>query len=221
MDTLEKFLKRFRSTSHKGKLAPIAFIGHGNPMNAIEDNSFSRTWRYIGQQIPKPKAIVVISAHWQTEGTWITAMENPKTIHDYYGFPTEMYQQNYPAAGEPGIAKIISENSSEIFSKDYDWGLDHGTWSVLKPMFPEADIPVVQVSLDISKSADGHFKLAKELMILRTEGIMVIGSGNIVHNLSMMKFSENAYDWAIEFDEKVKERINLRNFLDLVNLTRT
>ena len=216
MDPLHEFIKRFKSNHYNESLAPVAFIGHGNPTNAIEDNSFSRTWKTIGKQIPKPKAIVVISAHWQTNGTWITAMENPRTIHDFYGFPPPMYYQQYPAPGDPVLTNAIVEQNPAIFSKDFDWGFDHGTWSVLKPMFPDADIPTIQISLDHTKSAEHHFDLAKKLMILRSRGVMILGSGNIVHNLSLVKFSDDAYDWAIEFDETVRDKIDQRNFADLI-----
>ena len=184
---------------------PLMFVGHGNPMNAILDNSFSRTWKEIGKKLPRPKAILSISAHWITRNaTKVTAMERPETIHDFGGFPEELYAQQYPAPGSPQFARETqSLVATPELGLDYDWGLDHGTWSVLKPMFPLADIPVYQLSLDYSRPPQFHYDLGQELKPLRVKGVLIIGSGNIVHNLAMMRWEGKPYDWAIEFDEKI------------------
>jgi 4,5-DOPA dioxygenase extradiol len=216
MDDIYQFLKRFDVPVSDAKSTPLMFVGHGNPMNAIQDNEFSRAWKKIGQQLPSVRAIIIISAHWQTKGTWITAMEKPKTIHDFYGFPKEMYEQQYPAPGSPELATEIFSSKNEEISLDQSWGLDHGAWSVLKPMFPEANIPVLQLSLDSTKSPVYHFRLAKILKEYRNKGVLIIGSGNIVHNLSMIQFSSTAYDWAIEFDHQVKSIIDSRNLNSLI-----
>jgi len=187
---------------------PAIFVGHGSPMNAIEDNEFSRQWADIGRRIPKPEAIVCISAHWETKGTMITAMEQPKTIYDFIGFPQALYEIKYPAKGAPELANFIKAmvRQTPVYS-DLGWGLDHGTWSVLCRMFPDADIPVLQLSLDFSKEPAFHYDLAKELKPLRSKGILILGSGNIVHNLRMMVWQDQAYSWAVEFDDTVKHLI--------------
>ena len=218
MQTILQFLKSLKEKPERSGHSPLLFVGHGNPMNAIEDNHFRRTWEKIGKEIPQPEAILVISAHWQTRGSWVTAMENPRTIHDFYGFPQELYEQKYPSPGNPELASMISGMMPDKkIGLNSDWGLDHGTWSVLKPMFPKADIPVVQLSLDAEQPPEYHFMLAKNLEYLRKSGVMIIGSGNIVHNLSLMKFSPEAYDWAIEFDDKVKSLIDLRDYQPLID----
>lgn len=187
---------------------PVLFVGHGSPMNAIEDNKYSRGWSELGENLPKPRAILCVSAHWVTQGTEITAMENPRTIYDFYGFPKELYEVEYPAKGSPELAEQVIEliKGTEI-EKNYDWGLDHGTWSILHRMFPDADIPVVQLSLNDSMTPQEHYNLAKELAPLREMGIMIISSGNVVHNLGMMSFEIKAYDWAIEFNNFIKGAI--------------
>jgi 4,5-DOPA dioxygenase extradiol len=184
---------------------PLMFVGHGNPMNAILDNSFSRTWKEIGKKLPRPNAILSISAHWITrDGTKVTAMEKPKTIHDFGGFPEELYAQQYSAPGSPQFAQETRQLvASPEIELDYQWGLDHGTWSVLKPMFPLADIPVYQMSLDYRQPPRFHFDLGRQLQKLREKGVLIIGSGNIVHNLAAMKWNAEPYDWAIEFDKKI------------------
>jgi len=189
-------------------ILPILFVGHGNPMNAIEDNEFSQAWIKTGSQLPRPKAILCISAHWETVGTRITAMPQPKTIHDFYGFPPELFAVRYPAPGSPQLAEDIHTmlKSSDI-RLDQDWGLDHGTWSVLVRMFPNADIPVLQLSLDRAKSTQEHYELGKSLKTLREQGVLIIGSGNIVHNLGLVVWEDTAFDWALEFDGKIKEWI--------------
>lgn len=192
---------------------PLLFVGHGNPMNAILDNSYSRTWKEIGEKLPKPKAILSISAHWITQnGTKVTAMEKPETIHDFGGFPEELYQQQYPAPGSPEFAEETRKMiTSDPVSLDYEWGLDHGTWSVLHPMFPLADIPVYQLSIDYNKPPQFHFDLGRQIKALREKGVLILGSGNIVHNLRRMRYGEKPFDWAVEFDEKMRDALIERN----------
>lgn len=208
-------LKQFSSTDRM----PAMFIGHGSPMNAIVKNKFNRTWREIGSQLPKPKAILSISAHWLTPGeTRVTAMESPATIHDFYGFPEELYHQYYNAPGSPQFAnKTIEIVRKAHLKKDYEWGLDHGTWSVLIQMFPEADIPVYQLSLDYSRPPEEHFEMAKDLQSLRDRGVLIIGSGNMVHNLQKMRMNAQPFNWAVEFDNKITGYISDRNFNQAVN----
>jgi len=189
---------------------PVLFVGHGSPMNALEDNEFTKTWKKLGEEIPKPKAILYISAHWETPGSQVTAAENPPTIHDFGGFPCELYTITYPVKGNPNLAKTICEKVERI-TLNYDWGLDHGSWSVLKFMYPKADIPVIQLSLDIHKTATEHYALAKQLNYLREKGILIVGSGNMVHNLRLVDWSGNnentGFDWAIEANEIFKALI--------------
>lgn len=196
---------------------PALFIGHGSPMNAIEANEFSQSWIEIGQSLPKPQAIVCISAHWETSGSKVTAMEKPRTIHDFSGFPQALFHVDYPAAGSPALAKLIQQIPTSEVQPDVNWGLDHGAWSVLIRMFPEADIPVVQLSLDQNKSPKEHYELGQKLTSLRNRGVLIIGSGNIVHNLGMMRWEDVAYDWATEFDEGLKKRILSRDHLSIIN----
>ena len=200
---------------------PVIFIGHGNPMNAIAKNAFTASLNKLGEKIPKPKAVLCISAHWMSEGTWVTHMPQPKTIHDFYGFPKELFDVEYPAPGSPEIAELIKDTipRSRIHLDDELWGLDHGTWSVLRHLYPNADVPVIQLSLYMENTAEYHFELGKNLRKFRDQGILIVGSGNIVHNLQTLKWEEGAkpYDWAIEFDEWVKEKIVARDFVSLVN----
>ena len=187
---------------------PIMFVGHGSPMNAIEDNEFSRAWIAMGKTLPRPKAIICISAHWETTGTQITAMDKPRTIYDFYGFPPELYEMVYPAPGSPELVRRVQDLIGvDMVSSNLSWGLDHGTWSVLARMFPKADVPVIQLSLDVTKNAQAHYDLGRNLQPLRDEGILIIGSGNIVHNLRLVVFDETAFDWAVEFDRKVMQWI--------------
>jgi len=187
---------------------PVLFVGHGSPMNAIEDNEFSRAWIAVGKALPRPKAILCVSAHWETRGTQVTAMEKPRTIYDFYGFPPELYAMTYPASGSPELARRVRDLvGTDGITPDLSWGLDHGTWSVLSRLFPEADVPVIQLSLDVTKNAQAHYDLGRQLQPLRSEGILIIGSGNIVHNLRMVVFEDTAYDWAVKFDRKVKQWI--------------
>jgi len=187
---------------------PALFIGHGSPMNAVEDNEFSRAWSKAGRSLPRPKAILCISAHWETKGTQVTAMEKPKTIYDFYGFPPELYAVQYPAAGSPNLARRIQELVKPVeVVQDLSWGLDHGAWSVLCRLFPQADVPVVQLSLDRSISPQAHYDLGQQLGALRKEGILIVGSGNVVHNLGRIAWEDTALDWANEFDDAVRNWI--------------
>lgn len=198
---------------------PVIFFAHGSPMNAIEDNSFTQTLKKIGKGLPKPKAILCISAHWMTKGhTAVLEMSEPRTIHDFYGFPEELYECQYPAPGNPEVARMIRSGIDEptiLADKDH-WGFDHGTWSVLLHTHPKADIPVVQISMDMTKPASFHYEMGKKLRFLRRQGVMIIGSGNIVHNLRHV-YPEGTpvVDWARNFDEWVKERLLTRDFAPL------
>jgi 4,5-DOPA dioxygenase extradiol len=222
MTSLQPFYDWSKELKEEDIKLPTLFIGHGSPMNGIENNEFSQTWKNFGKEIPKPKAVLVISAHWLTNGTKITAMENPKTIHDFGGFPKELFEVQYPAKGNPELAlatqKLITSTPVEL---DHDWGLDHGTWTVVKHMYPDADIPVLQLSIDYNKPAQYHFDLAKQLASLRKKGVLIIGSGNMVHNLRMIawdKLNENnyGYDWAIEMNSIFKDKIASGDFKSLI-----
>lgn len=187
---------------------PVLFVGHGNPMNAIEENEFSQAWSAAGKSLPTPKAILCVSAHWETAGSKVTAMEKPRTIHDFYGFPHELFEVDYPAAGSPDLAQTVRRviTLAEI-KPDLAWGLDHGTWSVLRRMFPLADVPVVQLSLDRTKPFEYHYQLGNQLKELREEGVLIMGSGNLVHNLRTVVFEDVAFDWALDYDRKVSQWI--------------
>ncbi len=204
---------------HEYKM-PVLFVGHGSPMNAIEDNEFSKNWNSVENEIVKPKAVLCISAHWETKGTFVTAMKRPKTIHDFYGFPNELFEVEYPAPGSPELAeeikKIITKTNAEL---DNQWGLDHGTWSVLKHFYSEANIPVIQLSIDYTKPPEWHYELGKELSSLRNKGVLIIGSGNMVHNLRMLDWhnTEKGYDWAEEMNERFKLLILNGNHKELID----
>ncbi len=209
----------------KGRM-PALFIGHGSPMNAIEDNEFSRGWREMAESLPKPKAILCISAHWETWGSLVTGMETPRTIHDFGGFPKELFEATYPAPGSPWLAEEVRKIvQSKPIGLDQDWGLDHGCWSVLKQMYPNAEIPVVQFSLDYTKNPQQHYALAKELASLRDLDVLILGSGNIVHNLrkvvfrgSLGDFNQSfALDWALEASNLFKKLISENNHQALIN----
>jgi 4,5-DOPA dioxygenase extradiol len=202
---------------------PVLFLGHGSPMNAIEENEFVAGWRNIGKTLPEPAAILCVSAHWETRGTFVTAMERPKTIHDFGGFPQELFDVQYPAPGDPKLAgetkSIVSK--SEV-AMDYHWGLDHGCWSVVRRLYPEADVPVIQMSIDYNQTPQYHFDLAKELSSLRKKGVLIIGSGNMVHNLGMVawdKFNVPGYgfEWAIEANTLMKKYILNGDYQQLIN----
>jgi len=198
---------------------PALFIGHGNPMNAIEHNRFYSSWEALGQQLPRPKAVLCISAHWRTPGVRLTASEHPETVHDFRGFPKALFEVEYPARGDPGLARRIADLLSEHRAGlDAARGLDHGAWSILLAMYPNADVPVVQLSLDATQPAAFHYNLAKQLGPLREEGVLVLGSGNIVHNLRRFSFDNpEPPDWAVEFDEEVKRRIVSREHEALID----
>jgi 4,5-DOPA dioxygenase extradiol len=194
---------------------PVLFAGHGSPMNAIEDNAFSRGWQEVAKKLPRPKAILCISAHWETAGTMVTAMPKPRTIHDFGGFPSELYDVQYPAPGSQWLASEVQKIVSGYpVGLDSSWGLDHGCWSVLRRMYPQADIPVVQLSLDYTAPARDHYNLAKELLGLRRQGVLIVGSGNIVHNLGLARLRGNdfnapfAFDWALEASALFKKLID-------------
>ncbi|RZK50634.1 MAG: 4,5-DOPA dioxygenase extradiol [Pedobacter sp.] len=219
MNSLKEF-NRFTAQLSNTEKMPVLFIGHGSPMNGIETNPFSQTWNQLGNDIPKPSAVLVISAHWYTPGTRITAMLNPPTIHDFYGFPPELFAVQYPAPGDPELAQYTAQNIlSTTVSLDHDWGLDHGAWSVIRHMYPEANIPVLQLSIDYNKPASFHYELAKELAHLRTKGVLILGSGNMVHNLGMLSWNMingGGYDWAVEMNEKFKDLILTKNHKPLI-----
>jgi 4,5-DOPA dioxygenase extradiol len=191
-----------------GDKMPVLFVGHGSPTNAIEENEFSRAWADAGKSVPRPRAILCVSAHWETNGTEVTAASLPGTIHDFYGFPRPLYEVSYPVPGAPELARRVRETVRGARVRlDPDRGLDHGAWSVLRRMYPGADIPVVQLSLDHGKGPAFHYGLGKELAGLRREGVLIVGSGNIVHNLGVIVWEDMAYDWAVAFDETVKRLI--------------
>ena len=213
MAGLKDLAKATDDLAERGKKMPVLFMGHGSPMNGIEENEFSEYWAKLAKEIPQPEAVLCISAHWLTRGTHVTAMPNPKTIHDFGGFPQELYEVQYPAPGKPGLAKEVSSIvQSTNVGLNHDWGLDHGTWTVARHMYPEANIPVVQLSIDFYKPAAFHYKLAEELASLRGKGILIIGSGNMVHNLRMvdwqnMNTPDYGFDWAKEMNEIFKTNI--------------
>lgn len=209
--------KNSESTSQR---LPIFFIGHGNPMNALKENAYTQMLNKLGEEVFRPSAVLCISAHWLTEGTWVTHMPLPKTIHDFYGFPQELFDVQYPAPGNSQIAELVRDTVAypSIQLDDEIWGLDHGAWSVLKHIYPKADVPVLQLSINLTQPPLYHYELGKHLRSLRDLGVLIIGSGNIVHNLSRMKWENNAipYDWAIEFDEWAKQRLIQKDFNALV-----
>jgi 4,5-DOPA dioxygenase extradiol len=216
-------MSRIATLMRDAPMMPVLFLGHGSPMNAIEENEFVTGWRNIGKTIPKPNAILCISAHWETRGTFVTAMEKPGTIHDFGGFPTELYEVQYPAPGSPELAKETKTliKKAEV-GLDDKWGLDHGCWSVVKHLYPEADIRVIQLSLDYLQSPQYHYDLSKELSSLRRKGVLIIGSGNMVHNLGMVSWDKMeepgyGYDWAIEANEKMKKFILSNDHKSLIN----
>ena len=190
-------------------MLPEIFFGHGNPMNALAQNSYTAAWQRIGLQMPKPKAILSISAHWFVPGTGVTVSTSPRTIHDFGGFPRELYQVQYPAPGDPDLAKRVQKLLQPVpVELDQSWGLDHGTWSVLCHAYPHADIPVVQLSIDEARPAAFHFEVGQKLAPLRDEGILIVGSGNVVHNLHAYAWGRHApdpYEWAVRFEERAKE----------------
>ena len=199
---------------------PAIFFGHGNPMNAVLNNSYTAGWRRIGEQTPKPKAILSISAHWFVPETAVTLSTAPRTIHDFGGFPQELYQVQYPAPGDPELARRVQQMLAPLAVKlDNSWGLDHGTWSVLRHVYPDADVPVIQLSIDETQPASWHFELGKKLAPLRDEHILIVGSGNLVHNLHTYAWGRHVpdpYDWAVHFEAKAKEMMLAGEYKTLV-----
>jgi 4,5-DOPA dioxygenase extradiol len=219
LNELNKITIPFKGTAKM----PVLFIGHGSPMNAIEENEFVSGWRSIGKTLPRPNAILCVSAHWETKGTYVTAMNKPPTIHDFGGFPKELFEVEYPAPGSPELAGETKNivRKSEV-GLDSRWGLDHGCWSVVKHLYPDADVPVIQLSLDYFQSPQYHYDLAKELSSLRSKGVLIIGSGNMVHNLGMISWEKMeepgyGYDWAIEANEKMKKFILSNDHKSLID----
>ncbi|MEO7952836.1 MAG: 4,5-DOPA dioxygenase extradiol [Polaromonas sp.] len=215
LDTPDSAVLDRLASLKKSERMPVLFLGHGSPMNAIGDNEYRRSWQVLGAEFgasrPRPQLILCISAHWLTTGWWLTAMDKPKTIHDFGGFPQELFDQQYPAPGDAAAAQAISllvrqRGSSPLGLDVSEWGLDHGAWSVLQPMFPLADIPVILLSMDYGRGPEDHYALARQLKALRDRGVLIVGSGNIVHNLGQMQrgaAGNQAYDWALEFDQTI------------------
>lgn len=201
---------------------PALFVGHGNPMNAIEHNRFHRRWERLGRELPRPRAVLCISAHWESRGLFLTGAGRPETIHDFYGFPQALFEVRYPAPGDPGLARRCAALlAGHGATPDPARGLDHGAWSVLVAMYPDADVPVVQLSLDTSRPGDFHYALARELAPLREAGVLVLASGNIVHNLRLFNYHDpTPPGWAVAFDAAVRERIRARRHADLVDYGR-
>lgn len=223
MISLQSFRHFTGGLNEQGHKMPVLFIGHGSPMNGIEDNEFSRRWAQMGKEIPTPAAVLVISAHWLTRGTHITAMEQPSTIHDFSGFPEALQDIQYPAPGSPELAavtqKLITRTNVGL---DHDWGLDHGAWSIIRHMYPNANIPVLQLSIDYHQPPQYHYELAKELGALRRKGVLIIGSGNMVHNLRIAAWDkvdqpEYGYDWSIEMNALFKKHISDGNHAALID----
>ena len=223
MNTLSDFKTFTDNLEEQEHIMPVLFVGHGSPMNGIEDTEFNRRWTDMAKEIPVPKAVLVVSAHWFTRGTHITAMDFPRTIHDFSGFPRELFEVQYPAPGDPTLAK---ETAFMIHTADvglsHDWGLDHGTWTVVRHMYPLANIPVLQLSIDYTKEATYHYDLAKEIYNLRKKGVLIIGSGNIVHNLRMVAWDklyvpDYGYDWAKQINNTFKDLISNNNHAQLID----
>ncbi len=219
IDALNKWQQNLATTSKM----PVLFLGHGSPMNAIEENEFVAGFRTISKEIQKPTAVLCISAHWETKGTYVTAMTNPRTIHDFGGFPKALFDVNYPAPGDPKLAaetkRLITSTTVEL---DHKWGLDHGAWSVIKHLYPDADVPVIQMSIDYSQPASYHYALAKELAQLRERGVLIVGSGNMVHNLSKVAWDHlnddnYAFEWAKEANDKMKSYILANDHTSLID----
>lgn len=223
MTSLSAFNKFTNDLKEQEHLMPVLFIGHGSPMNGIEDNEFSQRWTKMAKEIPIPTAVLVVSAHWFTKGTRITAMDFPETIHDFGGFPQALFDVQYSAPGNPALAiETASLIHSVQVELDHDWGLDHGTWTVVRRMYPEAKIPVLQLSIDYTKGPQYHYELAKELYSLRKKGILIIGSGNMVHNLRMVAWDKMdqpgfGYDWALKMNDTFKQLITDGDYKPLIN----
>lgn len=226
MTTLAGFRKFTDELTEQDRPMPVLFVGHGSPTNGIEDNEFTRRWKQVAKDIPVPKAVLIVSAHWLTRGTHITAMQRPKTIHDFGGFSKELYEVEYGAPGSPELAaETVAQIKSTHVGLDHDWGLDHGAWTVVRQMYPDATIPMLQLSIDYSKPAQYHYDLAKELSGLRKKGVLILASGNMVHNLRMIQLPGNdftrineeyGFDWAIEMNTLFKKHITDGNHKALI-----
>lgn len=206
----------------KTERMPVLFLGHGSPMNAIEENEFVQGFRNVAAEVPKPQALLCVSAHWETRGTFVTAMEHPRTIHDFGGFPQALFDVRYPAPGDPKLAEEVQRTvKGAKVGLDQSWGLDHGAWSVVKNMYPNADVPIIQMSIDRNLAPERHYALAKEIATLRDKGVLIIGSGNMVHNLGMVAWDKldqtYAYDWALEASDKMKHAITSGDHATLIN----
>jgi 4,5-DOPA dioxygenase extradiol len=199
---------------------PALFIGHGSPTNTLADNRYTAAWHRLGKTLPRPAAILVVSAHWYISGTAVTAMAAPKTIHDFHGFPKALYDFRYPAPGSPALAARVQQCLQPLaVTADDSWGIDHGTWSVLAHLYPAADVPVVQLSIDRTRPAQFHYDMGRRLGALRDEGVLILGSGNVVHNLGMLRWEapSAAYDWALRFERTVRDRLQRRDHAALVD----
>ena len=201
-------------------ILPAIFFGHGNPMNALLDNDYTRAWNTIGRELPRPKAILAISAHWYVPETGVTITTAPRTIHDFGGFPRELYQVEYPAPGDPDLARRVQQMLAPLpVTLDERWGLDHGTWSVLRHVYPQADVPIVQLSIDETRPPSFHFELGTRLAPLRDEGVLIVGSGNLVHNLHAYGWGRHVpdpYDWAVRFEEQARQMMQAGEFTPLI-----
>ena len=199
---------------------PVLFVGHGSPMNAIEDNAYTRALAALGARLPRPRAVLCVSAHWLTRGSWVTGMAAPPTIHDFGGFPEALYEVRYPAPGSPEVAALVRDTigGGAVSVDESEWGLDHGAWSVLRHLYPNADVPVVQFGIDMGAPARRHFELGEKLRPLREKGILILGSGNVVHNLGRVSFDEDAEpaEWAVEYDAWIKGRLEKRDLAALL-----
>ncbi|MGI3187239.1 4,5-DOPA dioxygenase extradiol [Nioella aestuarii] len=216
---VSRTLDDLKSSLSSSERMPLVFLGHGSPMNAIEDTNYSRAWTELGRTLPRPKAILVVSAHWMTRGTTLVDVSAmPKTIHDFYGFPDALFAQQYPAPGNPGLAReVVTLLASHHAEEDETWGLDHGAWTVLKFLYPGADVPVFQVSIDMSKGLGYQLEIGRTLSELRNRGVLILGSGNVVHNLGAMQWGVGAkpHDFALEFDALFAAKLEARDFAAL------
>ena len=212
-------LTRLKDSLKTSDKMPLVFLGHGSPMNAIEDNPYARSWAALGQNLPRPQAILVVSAHWMTRGTTLVSVNaKPETIHDFYGFPPELHAMQYPAPGAPEMAReVVTMLASHHAEEDETWGLDHGAWSVLASMYPQADVPVFQLSIDMSADLPHHLEIGRALADLRHRGVLILGSGNVVHNLRAMRFGGQPQDFALEFDRLFADRLEARDLKPLAD----
>ncbi len=217
--TTAQTLRQLQDRLKPSARMPVVFLGHGSPMNAIEDTAYSRGWSDLGRALPRPQAILVVSAHWMTRGsTLVDVSALPRTIHDFGGFPAALYAQQYPAAGDPALAReVVSLLASHHAQEDDTWGLDHGAWTVLKFLYPHADVPVFQLSIDMTKDLPWHIEIGKILSALRDRGVLILGSGNVVHNLAALRFDGSVHDWTTEFDTLFADRLAARDLAPLAD----